>query len=69
MGTEVIVYEKLKSGELSCIDQRKWSSELLGLLNHTNYITINEQEYEMIEGRINVDKEVMELLVVSAQRP
>ncbi|WP_442601292.1 hypothetical protein [Paenibacillus sp. KN14-4R] len=69
MGTQVMVYEKLKNGELSCIDERTWSTELLGLLNYTNYLTINEQEYEMIEGRINVDKEVMELLVVSAQRP
>ncbi|NBI30593.1 hypothetical protein [Chengkuizengella marina] len=69
MGTRVIIYEKLESGELSKLDERSWSEPLLKSLEHANYITIKEIEYEMVEGRLNIDEEVLEILVIASKKP
>ncbi|MDP5274646.1 hypothetical protein [Chengkuizengella axinellae] len=69
MGTRVIIYEKLESGELSKLDERTWTENLLRSLEHANYITINKTEYEMVEGRLNIDEEVLEILVISSKKP
>ncbi|NDI34791.1 hypothetical protein [Chengkuizengella sediminis] len=69
MGTRVIIYEKLESGELSKLDERSWSEPLLKSLEHANYITVKENEYEMVEGRLNIDEEVLEILVIASKKP
>jgi len=69
MHTTIIIVEKGKDGSLSVIDERPWSAEWITLLNHTNYLILNGNEYEMLEGRLNIDTGVMELLVISAQKP
>jgi len=67
--TNMVVYEKTKDGELRIVDRREWSPEMVSLLNHTNYLILNGVEYEMVEGRINVDEQTMELLVIAAKKP
>lgn len=69
MGTRVIIYEKLESGELNKLDERTWSEALLKSLEHANYITIKKNEYEMVEGRLNIDEEVLEILVITSKKP
>ncbi|CAM4419849.1 hypothetical protein [Paenibacillus tarimensis] len=63
----VIVYEKRTGGELVTIDERRWSGLMIASLEHANYITIGGREYETVEGRLNVDHETFELLVVPMQ--
>jgi hypothetical protein len=67
--TNMVIYEKMQDGELNVIDQRQWNPEMVSLLNYTNYLILNGVEYEMVEGRINVDEQVMELLVIAAKKP
>lgn len=63
-GIDVILYEKQADGELKQIDERRWSANMLTALDHVNYVTIGGQEYETIEGRLNLDLNRLELLVV-----
>ncbi|WP_042161649.1 hypothetical protein [Paenibacillus gorillae] len=62
-GMKVNLVEKLASGGLFTLDERLWSKEMIEALHHVNYLTINGAEYETIEGRLNLDQGVMELLV------
>ncbi|MFF2089605.1 hypothetical protein [Paenibacillus sp. NPDC058174] len=62
-GMKVNLVEKLTSGGLFTLDERLWSKEMIEALHHINYLTINGTEYETIEGRLNLDEGVMELLV------
>jgi hypothetical protein len=64
---KVVISEKLDTGEMRELDQRQWSQEMLVSLNNTNYLLVNEREYEMVEGRLNVDQGLMEVLVVAAK--
>ena len=69
MSTKVVILEKQKNGELVTIDEREWTMDMVALLNHANYLTVNDAEYEMLEGRLNVNRGAFELLVVSADKP
>lgn len=64
MGTKVIIKEKRQSGDLVSIDEREWSEAALALLNHANYLLVNGKEYEMLEGRLNVNDQSLEILAV-----
>ncbi|KIL42122.1 hypothetical protein SD70_02795 [Gordoniibacillus kamchatkensis] len=61
---KVRLMQKLAAGEPAAIDERNWTAELLASLEHANYIVVNGQEYEMLEGRLNLDSGALEVLVV-----
>lgn len=65
---KVLITEKLESGELTELDQREWSREMLVALESANYLLVHGKEYEMIEGRLNVDLGVMEILVIAVKQ-
>ncbi|WP_123040196.1 hypothetical protein [Cohnella candidum] len=66
MGNEMVVvlYEKLAGGELGQIDERTWTLNMVAALEHVNYVTVGGQEYETVEGRLNLDTGKLEILVV-----
>ncbi|MCU6710612.1 hypothetical protein M6D81_18120 [Paenibacillus sp. J5C_2022] len=63
-GLNVVLIEKLPGGELKEIETRRWSMNMVSSLEHVNYLVVGNQEYETIEGRLNVDLERLELLLV-----
>lgn len=63
-GMIVKMYEKGTDGALREIDERLWSPAMIGALEHVNYIVIQNQEYETVEGRLNIDNQILELLLV-----
>lgn len=67
MQTKVVLLEKNELGDMRIIDERMWEAGLIAMLEHANYLLVQDQEYEMVEGRLNVDKAVMEVLVVPVQ--
>lgn len=64
---KVIITEKLEAGELKPIDVRDWNDQMLAVLNHSNYLLVGGKEYEMMEGRLNVNDGSMELLVLAVR--
>jgi hypothetical protein len=67
MNDNVIIIEKKANGELVQLDERSWSVGMIAMLQNVNYLSVNEKEYEMVEGRLNVNSGKMELLVISVQ--
>jgi hypothetical protein len=67
MAVKVNLTEKFESGELKELDQREWSQDMLISLNHANYLLVNNKEYEMIEGRLNVSSGALEVLVIAVK--
>ncbi|MFC5649750.1 hypothetical protein ACFPYJ_11580 [Paenibacillus solisilvae] len=63
-GMIVIMYEKQPNGELKLIDERTWDANMIASLQHVNYLHVSGQEYQTIEGKLNVDTGKLELLVV-----
>ncbi|RUS46990.1 hypothetical protein [Cohnella sp. AR92] len=61
---KVVMLEKNRDGSLVPIDEREWTHEMLESLHHVNYCVLGSQEYQTLEGRLNLDLERMELLVV-----
>ncbi|WNR43394.1 hypothetical protein [Paenibacillus roseipurpureus] len=61
----IVLYEKLVSGQLVKIGERPWDDGLIQALNVANFILVAGKEYEMIEGRLNLDLDVFELLLVA----
>ncbi|SEM80025.1 hypothetical protein [Paenibacillus sp. OV219] len=66
-GIAVIVVEKEPDGQLRHIDERTWSTAMITSLEHINFITIGNQEYKTIEGRLNLDAGKLEILVVAVR--
>lgn len=63
---KVIVLAKRQDTEPAAIDEREWTQEMLASLEHANYVVIKGKEYEMVEGRLDLDKGALEVLVVPA---
>jgi hypothetical protein len=63
----IVLYEKLVDGQLLKIGDRAWDDKLIQALNVANFILVGGKEYEMIEGRLNLDLLVFELLLVAAR--
>lgn len=61
---KVMMMQKHAEGEPVAIDERDWSAEWLASLEYANYIVVNGREYEMLEGRLNLDSGALEVLVV-----
>lgn len=64
---KVIILVKRQDGEPAAIDERDWSQEMLASIEHANYVVVKGQEYEMVEGRLDLDKGALEVLVVPAE--
>jgi hypothetical protein len=62
----IVLLEKLADGQLRKVSERLWDEKLMQALNAANYVLVGGKEYEMIEGRLNLDENVFELLLVSA---
>jgi hypothetical protein len=62
---KVIITEKTAAGELMPIDVREWNDQMIAMLNHSNYLLVGGKEYEMVEGRLNVNESSMEVLVLA----
>jgi hypothetical protein len=60
----IVIYEKLQEGNLVKITEKAWDDKLMSALDAANYLLVNGKEYEMIEGRLNLDANVFELLLV-----
>lgn len=61
----ITLFEKLADGQLLKISERSWDEKLMQALDAANYVLIGGKEYEMIEGRLNLDLNVFELLLVA----
>jgi hypothetical protein len=61
----ITLFEKLVDGQLQKISERPWDEKLIQALNVANFVLIGGKEYEMIEGRLNLDLNVFELLLVT----
>ncbi|MGO4269861.1 hypothetical protein AB4Z22_08460 [Paenibacillus sp. TAF58] len=61
----ITLFEKLADGQLQKISERPWDEKLIQALNAANFVLIGGKEYEMIEGRLNLDLHVFELLLVT----
>jgi hypothetical protein len=64
----VMIIEKLDSGDLLPVDDRVWSMDMLAMMEHANFLLVNGKEYEMIEGRLNVNEGVLEILVLPVDK-
>ncbi|GIP52379.1 hypothetical protein [Paenibacillus vini] len=60
----VKMFEKMSDGNIEQIDQRAWSPAMITALEHVNYIVVGGREFETVEGRLNVDEGILELLLV-----
>ncbi len=60
----VKMFEKTPDGNISQIDERKWNPAMITALEHANYIVVGGREFEAVEGRLNVDEGILELLLV-----
>lgn len=65
---KVIITEKTAAGELLPIDVRDWNDQMIAMLNHSNYLLVGGKEYEMVEGRFNVNEASMEVLVLAVSQ-
>jgi hypothetical protein len=63
-GIKVVLLEKSVDGQLKQIEERQWSMNMVNALEHANYLIVGGEEYETVEGRLNVDQERLELLLV-----
>ncbi|MCY9691952.1 hypothetical protein [Paenibacillus alginolyticus] len=61
----ITLFEKLADGQLQKISERPWDEKLIQALNVANFVLIGGKEYEMIEGRLNLDLNIFELLLVT----
>ncbi len=64
MDLNVIVVERKEDGQLVTIDERRWSQAMINATQHANFVVVGGQEYEMLEGRLNIEKQFLELLVL-----
>lgn len=64
MEANVLIIEKLENGELKTIDERNWNATMLSLMEHANFLLVGGKEYEMVEGRLDVENQKLEVLVL-----
>lgn len=64
----VVLLQKLPGGELRKIDERLWTRDMVNALHHVNYLTVDGAEYETIEGRLDVERGIVELLLVPVRK-
>jgi hypothetical protein len=65
MNGNVVIIEKMENGDMVQIDERDWNTWMIAMLEHSNYLLVEDKEYEMVEGRLNVSTGKMEIMVIS----
>jgi hypothetical protein len=60
---KIVLFVKLEDGSVNNISERPWDDKIIACIDEANYIVVGGQEYEMIEGRLNLDLEQFELLL------
>jgi hypothetical protein len=60
---KIAFFVKLEDGSVNSISERAWDDKIIACINAANYLVVGSQEYEMIEGRLNLDLEQFELLL------
>jgi hypothetical protein len=60
----VILLVKDPEQGLRQIDDREWDSTMITSMEHVNYLTVHGDEYQTLEGKLNVDAGHLELLLV-----
>jgi hypothetical protein len=60
---KIALFVKLEDGSVNSISERAWDDKIIACINAANYLVVGSQEYEMIEGRLNLDLEQFELLL------
>jgi|GEM_PF-1604428 len=64
MTMRIVLMEKQSDGQLVQIHERPWDAGFIQALDAANYVLLGGKEYEMIEGRLNLDTESFELLLL-----
>ena len=64
---KIMLLEKLENGELVKHGERVWDEATIIALQHANYLLLNGKEYEMMEGRLNLDLNAFELLMIAVK--
>ncbi|GIQ70247.1 hypothetical protein DUZ99_06250 [Xylanibacillus composti] len=65
MSVKIAIVEKKLSGEMKTIHEAIWNDTQISALDHANYLLVDGQEYEMLEGRLNVNSGLLEILVAA----
>jgi hypothetical protein len=61
----IVLFDKLEDGSVRKISERPWDDKLIASLEVANYLVTGGREYEMIEGRLNLDLNQFELLLAA----
>ncbi|MNI12851.1 hypothetical protein D3C73_660560 [compost metagenome] len=64
----IVLYEKKEDGGLVKITEKPWDDKFMVAVEAANYLLVNGKEFEMIEGRLNLDLDVFELLLLDVNR-
>ncbi|WP_230632806.1 hypothetical protein [Paenibacillus athensensis] len=64
---KIVLMEKQSDGQLVQIQERPWDASFIQALDAANYVLLGGKEYEMIEGRLNLDTECFELLLLDVE--
>lgn len=64
----IVLYEKQDDGSLVRITEKAWDDKFMVAVEVANYLLVNGREFEMIEGRLNLDLNVFELLLLDVNR-
>jgi hypothetical protein len=64
---KIVLFDKLEDGNVRMINERPWDDKMIASLEAANYLVIGGQEYEMIEGRLNLDLDQFELLLMAVK--
>jgi hypothetical protein len=62
---KIVLFDKLEDGSVHPISERPWDDKLLACIDAANYLVVGGKEYEMIEGRLNLDLDQFELLLMA----
>ncbi|MCK9859888.1 hypothetical protein [Paenibacillus glycanilyticus] len=60
----VVLFVKDSERGLKLVDDREWDAAMIATLEHVNYLTVHGEEYQTLEGKLNLDAGQLELLVV-----
>jgi hypothetical protein len=60
---KIVLFVKLEDGSVNNISERPWDDKIIACIDAANYLVVGGKEYEMIEGRLNLDLEQFELLL------
>ncbi|WP_336786391.1 hypothetical protein [Paenibacillus sp. MMO-177] len=60
----VVLFVKDSGQGIKQMDDREWDASMIAALEHVNYLTVHGEEYQTLEGKLNLDAAQLELLVV-----